>query len=505
MYQFREEFKNEMVLYEPISPLRVDDIQYRSTESEIEFDVTFLDKPNFDGIIIPETMLVSSETFDVARTRSASSQRECLDQLGHVYGFFAVGIWRSSDSFCGYLKKFEDFKEDTKNGVSCKVYIFPLKNYYHISHELALDDLQKSFLGDKFRTFSMKDPESQRSFSYKILDIVNVTEFEKHDKVSDINSFYTIAGNSKLKKDDKTTLVVPGVSTFADCLRVCQNSEELECNYFSFCSDSSSVDCRVSALRESNFTGSPSSKERDTKCQIFAMNPLRFYSKAPNRKFKKQISTAIRQSATSCAQECLHSDDCISFQDCGYSCSFNSFYTDSSTEYDEDCAIYYPKVSHEYRNTGNKIVSEVVHTEMNLNLDQCASLCHGWTDGDTGCKSFNYCPRNINQMESSCSLTKYSVKSSDTNITEGGYCFNYELLTSSNGKTNEESSETQVIKGTSGSSAFGIIMMFLVVGSLLGFSAPFVYEKIKSKRDVAQVNESFTWTKQVDEQPGTNN
>ncbi|XP_015794150.1 uncharacterized protein LOC107370698 [Tetranychus urticae] len=501
LVQFRIKFIDAILLYQTISPLRIDDIQYRSSDSQIEINVTFLDKPNFDDLIKPEKMLVSNETFDVARTLSASNESECLYQLGLVRGLFSVGIWRSSDSFCGYLKKFRDFKEDAKNGESCNVYILPFENYYRISHELALDDLQKSFLENKFKTFSMEDPESHESISFKIIDIVKVGEFERDVKESDITLYHEIGGNSKIRKDDKTTLVVPGIAEFSDCLRVCQKSEGLDCNSFSFCSDSDFVDCRVSTLRESNFTDA-ANKETDSKCSIFTMNALRFYSKVPNRKFKKQISTAIRQSATSCAQECLHSDDCISFQDCGYSCSFNSLYTDSTTEYDEVCAIYYPKVYHEYRNTGNKIVSEVIHTEMNLNLDQCASLCHGWTDGDTGCKSFNYCPRNINQMESSCSLTKYSVKSSDANSTDEGYCFNYEFITQSNDNTTEESSETQVIKGASESNAFGIIMMFMVIVSLLLFSAPCVYEKIKPKRVFAQLNESLTWTKQVAEQPG---
>ncbi|XP_015792637.1 uncharacterized protein LOC107369220 [Tetranychus urticae] len=502
LVRFKEEFIDAMLIYEPISQLRIDDIQYRSSDSQIEMNVTFLDKPNFDDLMKPEKMLVSNETFDVARTLSANNERECLDQLGHVRGLFSVGIWRSSDSFCGYLRKFEDFKEDAKNGVSCDVYILPLEKYYRISHELALDDLQKSFLENKFKTFSMGDPESHESISFKIIDIVKVPKFERDVKESDITLYHEIGSNSKMRKDDNTTLVVPGIAKFSDCLRVCQKSEGLDCNSFSFCSDSDFVECRVSTLRESNFTDA-ANKEMDSKCSIFTMNALRFYSKVPNRKFKNQISTAIRHSAALCAQECLSSDDCVSFQQCEYSCSFNSLYSDSFTEYDEDCAIYYPKVSHEYRNTGNKIVSEVIHTEMNLNLDQCASLCHGWTDGDNGCKSFNYCPRNINQMESSCSLTKYSVKSSDANSTEGGHCSNYELITQSNDNTKEESSETQVIKGTSESNAFGIIIMFLVIISFLVFSAPCVYEKIKPKRVFAQLNESLTLTKQVNEQPGT--
>uniref|UniRef100_T1L0U8 Apple domain-containing protein n=1 Tax=Tetranychus urticae TaxID=32264 RepID=T1L0U8_TETUR len=483
--QFREKFKNQIILYEPVSPLRIEDIQYRSSDSKIEFDVTFLDKPNLDEIVKPTTMLVSSETFKYAKIFTTKNERDCLDKLGQFHASFVVGIYRPSDSLCAYLLKLDLLQEDTESGLSCNVYNFPLRNFRRIKHELPLDELQNAFLKDLNRKFEFWDSESYT---------FDVTQKGPDSLV--IPYYYEFKENSKIRNDDKNTLVVPGIAQFSDCLRVCRNSEQLDCNYFSFCLDSDSVDCRVSSLTDSNFTNTSPYEEHDTKCEIFAMNPLRFYSKAPNRKFKNQISTSIETSLTSCAQMCLHSKDCLSFEYCGYDCSFNSLYTDSSTEYNENCFIYYPKVPHEYRNTGNKIVNEVLYTEMNLNLDQCASLCHGWSDGDTECKSFNYCPKS--KSKSVCSLTKYSVGSGGTNGTEGGHCSNYELINQSNGKHNEQSSETEVIK-ISGSGAFGIIVMLLFVGSLLGFSSPIVYQKIKRKFDVTQMSESFAWERQVDQ------
>uniref|UniRef100_T1L681 Apple domain-containing protein n=2 Tax=Tetranychus urticae TaxID=32264 RepID=T1L681_TETUR len=180
-------------------------------------------------------------------------------------------------------------------------------------------------------------------------------------------------------------------------------------------------------------------------------------------------------------------------------CLVSKHTDNAATEYDEECMIYTHKVSERYQRTGNKIVSDVMHTETKLTLDQCASLCYEVSDGDeTGCKSFNYCPKS--RKESSCSSTHFSVKSPDTKTTDGSHCSNYELK-ESNGKKRKESSSTKVIKGTSGSGAFGIIMLFLFVGIGLGFIAPFAYSKVKQIHEASKASGGFTWKRHQDEQP----
>nr|AYV89160.1 uncharacterized protein LOC107369220 isoform X1 [Tetranychus evansi] len=176
--EFREEFENQIILHERISPLRIDDMQYRFTDSAIEFDVTFLDKPNFDVLIKPENMLVSSETFLNAKARPASNEKECLDSLSRLLRGFSVGIYRPEDSFCGYLKEMKDFKTDNKSGQSSNVYIFPLKNFTFLKRELPLDTLLDTYLENKLRGLTLKDHESHslvpKNNHYKITDIVAV-------------------------------------------------------------------------------------------------------------------------------------------------------------------------------------------------------------------------------------------------------------------------------------------------------------------------------------------
>uniref|UniRef100_T1JY60 Apple domain-containing protein n=1 Tax=Tetranychus urticae TaxID=32264 RepID=T1JY60_TETUR len=327
--------------------------------------------------------------------------------------------------------------------------------------------------------------------NHKLIDVIDKTKNQVTSRNSYIN---TIKVCAKLNSNDQNTVTVPAVKTLADCYRSCHDSEQLKCNTFSFCSNG---DCRVSSLLSED-SHNDSHVEQDKSCSIHALNVLNDYSKVPHRKFKTQTSVAVEKSLYSCAESCHASPECFSFQWCDYQCSYGGVYTDAATKYDGECSVFLPKVSEKYQKTGNKIVSDVLHTEMNLNFEQCASLCHGWSDGGTGCKSFNYCPKSL--KESSCSLAQFSVKSSNTKTTEGGDCSNYELKGEFNGKNSKESSSTEVMKGTSGSGAFGIIMLFLFVGALLGFAAPFGYTKVKQVLNASETNENFNWTRQLDEQ-----
>uniref|UniRef100_T1KP38 Apple domain-containing protein n=1 Tax=Tetranychus urticae TaxID=32264 RepID=T1KP38_TETUR len=449
------------------------------------------------------TMSVSADTFKKMKKIQASTEFECLDKLSKSQDTINVVIYRPSDFSCGYLKDFDDLKEDTKIGDPCSIYHFPLHNLHRIDQEIPLDQIHNTFLKDVGKLYPLISEYNGKNFSafscisrtvqsYKLIDVIDKT---KNQDNSAGNFQSRIKVDEKLKSNDQVTVIVPDAKTFADCYRTCHNSEQLECNTFSFCSNG---DCRVSSLLTVDLYNT-SHIEQDKSCSIHALNAINDYLEVPARKFKTQTSVAVDKDAYSCAEYCHASLDCFSFQWCDFQCSFGGFYTDAATEYDGECSVYHPKVSEKYQKTGNKIVSDVLYTEMNLNFDQCASLCHGWSDGDTGCKSFNYCPKS--RTESSCSLTQFSVKSSNTKTIEGGDCSNYELKVESTGKKRKESSS--IAQGTSGSGAFGIIMLFLFVGALLGFAAPFGYTKVKQMRNASTANESFTWTRQVNE--GTEN
>uniref|UniRef100_T1KP82 Apple domain-containing protein n=1 Tax=Tetranychus urticae TaxID=32264 RepID=T1KP82_TETUR len=492
VYELKQDFMFNVIPYETISKLRIDNVQYNFNDAQLEMEVTFLDLPNLQFIFNSKTMSVSSDTFKKMKTIKTKTEVECLNTLSKVMDKINVVIYRPSDSSCGYLTKFEDLKEDTKGGEPCSVYHFPLHNLRRIDQELPLDQLHKTFLQDVGNSYWLLSLHNEHKLGYyKLIDVIDKT---KNQVASTDFYLYIIKVGAKINSNDQGTVIVPDVKNLADCYRTCHNSEQLKCNTFSFCSND---DCRVSSVLTEDALDE-SHVEKDKTCSIYALNVLNDYSEVPHRRFKTPTSIAVEKNIYSCGEYCHASPDCFSFQWCDNQCSFGGFYTDAATEYDGECSIYHPKVTEKYQKTGNKIVSDVLYTEMNLNFEQCASLCHGWPDGYAACKSFNYCPKS--KTEGSCSLTQFSVKSSNTKTTEGGDCSNYELKGEFNGKNSKESSSTQVMKGTSGSGAFGIIMLFLFVGALLGFAAPFGYIKVKQMRNTSEDKQSFAWTRQVDEQ-----
>ncbi|XP_015788846.1 uncharacterized protein LOC107365789 [Tetranychus urticae] len=486
LYALKQRFMSSIISSENISPLRVDNLQYNFNDAQLEIEVTILDSPNLQYIFNSLTMSVSADTFKKMKKVQASTEFECLDKLSKSQDTITVVIYRPSDFSCGYLTNFDDLKEDAEIGEPCSIYHFPLHNLHRIDQEIPLDQIQNTFLKNVGKLYPMNSEYNAQS--YRLIDVIDKTK-NHGTSADDLQS--KIRSDAKLNGNDQATVTVPDVKTLAGCYRTCHNSEQLKCNTFSFCSNG---DCRVSSLlTEDSFN--ESHVEQDKTCSIYALNVINDYLKVPQRKLKTQTSIAVDKSIYSCAESCHASPDCFSFQYCNYHCSFGGVYSDAATEYDGECSVFLPKVSEKYQKTGNKIVSDVLYTEINLNFEQCASLCHGWSDGDTECKSFNYCPKS--KTESSCSLTQFSVKSSNTKTTEGSDCSNYELKVESNGKKKKESSSTA--QGTSGSGAFGIIMLFLFVGALLGFAAPFGYTKVKKIRNVSEAEENFTWTKQVDE------
>ncbi|XP_015794395.2 uncharacterized protein LOC107370957 [Tetranychus urticae] len=487
VYELKQRFMYYIISSKKISRLRIDTVHLNFNDAQLEIEVTFLDTLRLQFTFRAKTMSVSADTFKKLNKIKASNETACLDELSKFYDQPNVVIYRPSDFSCGYSTDFEDLKEDAEIGEPCSVYHFPLKNLRRINQEIPLDQIHNTFLKEVEIRYSLFNAYSDGLF--KLIDVIDKTK-NKDTSAGGFQS--TIRVGEKLKSNDQVTVTVPDVKTLTDCYRNCHDSEQLKCNIFSFCSNG---DCRVSSLLTVDLYNE-SHVEQDKSCSIHALNSLNDYLEVPHRKFKSPTSIAVDKSVDACAESCHASSDCFSFQWCDYQCSFGGFYTDAATEYDGECSVFLPKVSEKYQKAGTKIVSDVLYTEMNLNFEQCASLCHGWSDGETGCKSFNYCPKS--KTESSCSLTQFSVKSSNTKTIEGGDCSNYELKVESNGKKSKESSSTAA--GTSGSSAFGIIMLFLLVGALLGFAAPFGYKKVEQMRSASEANESFTWTRQVNEQ-----
>uniref|UniRef100_T1L6D9 Uncharacterized protein n=1 Tax=Tetranychus urticae TaxID=32264 RepID=T1L6D9_TETUR len=149
----------------------------------------------------------------------ANNEGECLDKLSRYQETIKVAIFRSSDGVCGYLSDPDDLKEDTKQGQSASVFLFPLNNLHRVKQELTLDQIHDAYLQNRARIYLFDGDYHVRM---KIVDVVDKTKKEtglKDDVTSQIRS------QAKLKIDDQFTLSVPDVKTFADCYRNCHDKQ----------------------------------------------------------------------------------------------------------------------------------------------------------------------------------------------------------------------------------------------------------------------------------------
>ena len=144
----------------------------------------------------------------------------------------------------------------------------------------------------------------------------------------------------KLKAQDPNVVVVPNVETFGDCYRACVNSDETKCRTLSYCSTGQSSECLVTGIASINAS---IDEKIYSECSTFSKNDLLDYSVIQNRRFKVPASISQELWPSQCASKCSSDEDCYSFQTCGQTCILSGHYTDSSTEYDDDCEIHIRK------------------------------------------------------------------------------------------------------------------------------------------------------------------
>uniref|UniRef100_T1JXS3 Uncharacterized protein n=1 Tax=Tetranychus urticae TaxID=32264 RepID=T1JXS3_TETUR len=157
VYWLKGDFLYFVLLPKPVSLLRISDIQYRFSDTKVEMEVTFLDLPHLEYIFNSKTMSISEATFDKMMKTKANNEPECLERLSRYQETIKVAIYRSSDLVCGYLSNLDDLKEDTKQGQSASVYLFPLNNLHRVKQELTLDQIHDAYLQDvgmKFHVFN---------------------------------------------------------------------------------------------------------------------------------------------------------------------------------------------------------------------------------------------------------------------------------------------------------------------------------------------------------------
>lgn len=151
-----------------------------------------------------------------------------------------------------------------------------------------------------------------------------------------------------------------------------------------------------------------------------------------------------------------------------------------------------------FKITGNSLVREIIHIEVDINLDQCATLCYQTNFGEDKCRSFNFCPKGTSK--SSCQLAKVTLSTSAQESLPGGDCKNYELIDAT-GSQYKAPKGAENISKASGGAVFGIIMAFGLVGLMIGVAGSFGWSKY-SRNSVSSsfFPTSIPWSKRKDDE-----
>uniref|UniRef100_T1L4K9 Apple domain-containing protein n=1 Tax=Tetranychus urticae TaxID=32264 RepID=T1L4K9_TETUR len=488
VYELRQYLADKIVKTYQISFLRIADIVFVFTKDSIKADVTFLDVPSLKDSFkytlrkIDMKSIKSSTTTD-----TAENGEECLKYHSSSYQSPRILVYCESSKVC---IRTEEVKTDS-DGILCRVYEFPMKNLYRFGSDVSLKNLHDSVISSlSHRSFSIRRKSASRNLSYKIVDIIETNEAKDEQSK---RLFNEIQSSKKLTEMDGLYAVsIPEVASFSDCYRSCAGSEVIPCEIFTFCQNGNEKQCTVTNMTDSQIA---SYLTTDENCKTFAKSHLSDYSIKRNRKFKKKTTTSFDFDLERCATNCFNSEDCLSFEYSHGQCSFGGYFSEETTQYASDSDIYTPKASRKYELTGSMVVYEVLNTELELDIDQCAALCDDWeSTGGQACKSFNFCPKGI--KKSACELTAYSVKNQQTLTNKSDICHNYEIKVQHLHEEDSKHPESLEFKaaGVNFNESFGYAFLLTIVGLFVGFSIPCLVIKVKS----SMRNGSSRWTKQVE-------
>ncbi|XP_015781286.1 uncharacterized protein LOC107359314 [Tetranychus urticae] len=493
-YRIQEAVKEALVNTGTLSASRISNIEPIINSNEIIIYVTILDFPRIKNAFKMQTMKLAEKTLTTSsRVIVDGDEEDCLRTNSYKYEpFTAIAFCKTGNgNVCQRIDgKKVKLVEDKDNGTSCSVFMTPLKNVYRYNRELPLENIHEKLAHIEISLNSPNIGEKFKLTPYQVTDVTKVND-------DATNSLYeTIIQNTKLIEDKLDTIQVVGATDLSSCHRKCVQSAENNCQSFSFCTYADRVECFVSTI--SNVSSEKIT--HDTSCGTYLIENLTKYEKNSFKRFKNiDISVPFESSLGKCASFCSNSDSCKSFQFCSGSCTLAGYYTDASSVYSESCDIYIPKVLDRFELTGKSIVTDVFHTELNLNADQCAALCFQWNDNDLVCQSFNFCPAH-GKTSSMCHLSKYSRHDTNEKLIHSDTCQNYERTKQSV----SEQRNTEVIANlTHSGTIYGIIVLFVATGLISGIVVAVAYFKlffVKSDASEIYNRNTFSWTKQLNDE-----
>ncbi|XP_015792827.1 uncharacterized protein LOC107369391 [Tetranychus urticae] len=487
VYEMKELFRSSLLGQLGISTTRVADIDFKFQKEVIEADVTFLEAPKISEVLPSETKTLEPQFIKKLHETVTSSEEKCLRYHASFVPHGAAIVYCADGNVCFSTTNEKDVKE-SEAGAFCSVYTDPYKKLNRLGREKPLSDLHDHILGYLGHiTFNMNLDEKAKAVAFQVTDVVAQSE-DAEERKQPFDILYHDSQFDKL--DGVNTVMIPGVDRFGDCYRACSQNKDIPCETFSFCNRKDKKECVVSIWSEPQIKNNLAS---DSGCEIYSKNHVSDFTVRPHLKYKHPTTVFKESYIRDCASECYASKDCVSFQYCrGKKCSFGGYVTSANTEFYEDCDIYILKSSEKYSVTGTKLVSQVLYTEVDLDLDQCAALC----DDDQSCKSFNFCPKG--KASSRCQITSYSIGDPKTQSVDSSICHNFELNVKSKAEELSDNTLKSKVSGFSGGGVGGITMLFLFIGLFSGFVGSYVYTKVKSG-EMNKFKDNFGWSKQEDD------
>ncbi|XP_053211216.1 LOW QUALITY PROTEIN: uncharacterized protein LOC128394871 [Panonychus citri] len=472
--EMRKELRESIDFTYGISPLRIVDVEFIFSKDRIEADVTFVEAPSIIDSFELDYKYTKISSIKKYSEISAKSAEECIKKLSSSYSTVRAILFCENEDYCVSTEN-PDIPESTTSskGTYCSVFTFPLKNLMRVGQEKSLVDIHNNLLAQIIHDEWDLNYYGE-TYTYEIVDVV-AADKRSEEKERELYKMFDSRGT--LTPNGLDIVEVPSIKRFSDCYRACSKSEDIFCETFTFC-DADSFSCIVSSLSELQITNNLTSREH---CKTYSKNYLSDYTPQINKAYKVPTSVSEKLWVDDCASECAKSSECLSFEFCDGLCTFGGYYSESNTKFDSKCTIYTPKLSKKYQLTGSEIVTEVLHTELDLDMDQCAAFCFDYKqEDDDQCKSFNYCPKG--KEPASCQLTKYSVFDDKTVTNQSTSCHNYQMKTKQN---QEEVNQDNLIAEkpnvrTTGVGAFGIIVLFMLIGLIVGFVGPYSVMKIKT-------------------------
>uniref|UniRef100_T1KW30 Apple domain-containing protein n=1 Tax=Tetranychus urticae TaxID=32264 RepID=T1KW30_TETUR len=454
IYTHRYAIKSMITRTDQISSSRISNIEVIPDSNGATAYITFLEAPEIKDAFSFETKFLNSERLLTGSSSFvAYSDIDCLINAAKSPADYRTIIYCYNERHSCFA--FNEQKDLTESffGANCDVYQISLKNLHRFSQELPLDKIASGIEWKNF-IYSLTDSTKTALYSCDLMENVATSRKAK----SHFDSHYLYEDDTRLIPNDENILKIDGVKNVGECFHACSKTNKFDCRSISICPDVDPPECIISNISERALTDDDSMT--NSSCKVLYRNPMLYYVKVANRKYKNPDSVSRPGSPEDCANLCYETDDCLSFQYCDVFCTFGEYYTDSSTEFSQDCDIYIPKVLHKFTDNGKRIVSNVFHTELGLTLDQCAALCHDWDNGDEVCQSFNFCPST--KTTSSCELSKYKIEDSSTKTIDSKICHNYGYPTLSVEKS--QNSKDDRHEGLSRKTVISLIAIFVGIG-----------------------------------------